>query len=143
MWSPSLALVTSPYEWKSCRVGWKPQTKQKNIHYIFRMFYHLPIILWKRSAVKSVWHVLQTYKQCIKHSCVSCYVLYLFISVFDGLLLSLNIAISVCFTAIPFVWCCMICLRCICSVPSFDDTTVAAFMHLSTPLEARKNYWLN
>nr|XP_022291928.1 uncharacterized protein LOC111103164 [Crassostrea virginica] len=32
-------------------------------------------------------------------------------NVFSGLLVLLNIAISVCFTAIPFVWCCMGCIR--------------------------------
>ena len=78
---------------------------------MFRVFYQF-------SAVKSIWSVLQTYKQNIKHS----FFWYSFISVFSGLLVLLNIAISVCFTAIPFVWCCMICLRCVCSVPSFEDT---------------------
>nr|XP_022293751.1 uncharacterized protein LOC111104208 isoform X1 [Crassostrea virginica]XP_022293752.1 uncharacterized protein LOC111104208 isoform X1 [Crassostrea virginica] len=32
-------------------------------------------------------------------------------AVFSGSLVLLNIAISVCFTAIPFVWCCMGCIR--------------------------------
>nr|XP_022293761.1 uncharacterized protein LOC111104214 [Crassostrea virginica] len=44
------------------------------------------------------------------------------IQIFGGSLVSLNIVISVCFTAIPFVWCCM---SCFCSDSHSDGTCSA------------------
>nr|XP_022295121.1 uncharacterized protein LOC111105243 [Crassostrea virginica]XP_022295123.1 uncharacterized protein LOC111105243 [Crassostrea virginica] len=46
-------------------------------------------------------------------------------NVFDDSLVLLNIAISVCFTVIPFFWCCSACMDSICCDSCYDDTCSA------------------
>ena len=45
----------------------------------------------------------------------------IYFSVFDNLLIGLNIAVSVCLTVIPFLWCCMTVFNCCCNNSSETD----------------------
>ena len=66
----------------------------------------------------------------------------IYISVFDNLLIGLNIAVSVCLPVIPFLWCCMTMFSSCCnnSETNVEDASshAAVFMHSSMLLGVRQ-----